>query len=156
MCRWFLAAHIREVWCRLTAILAATTSVYGSILKIDSTKKVCKKLQGAAANTASWATSVGNERGEVLISVLTESDGSEGLRPMAQGFMQRYRQAAVEPPSVLYTDRDCCARSGQSKYQVNFAVVIHCQGLDVPLSYPCRFYLLIGRGFLFVLTFGIS
>ena len=36
-----------------------------SILKIDSTKKLCKKFQGAVANTASWATNVGNERGEV-------------------------------------------------------------------------------------------
>ena len=51
----------------------------------------------------------------------------EGLRPMAQELMQRYQQAVVEPPSVLYTDRECCARSGQSKYQVNFAGVIHCQ-----------------------------
>lgn len=65
-----------------------------SILKIDSTKKVYKKLQGAAA---SWATNVGNERGEILIS---ESEGSEGLRPMALGLMQRYQHAAV----VLYTE----------------------------------------------------
>ncbi len=89
-------------------------------LLLVSTKKICKKLQGAAANTASWATNVGNERGEVLISILTESEGSEGLRPMALGLMQRYRQAAVEPPLVLYTDGDCCSSSGPSKYQVSF------------------------------------
>ena len=52
-------------------LLAAATSTHGSILKIDSTKKICNKLQGADANTASWATNVGNERGEVLMSVLT-------------------------------------------------------------------------------------
>lgn len=67
-----------------------------SILKIDSTKKVYKKLQGAAA---SWATNVGNERGEILIS---ESEGSEGLRPMALGLMQRYQHAAVSPPGPLH------------------------------------------------------
>ena len=44
---------------------------------MDSTKKVSKKLQGTAANTASWATNVGNERGEVLMSMLTESEGTE-------------------------------------------------------------------------------
>ena len=48
----------------MDGLLAAATSTYGSILKIDSTK-ICKKLQGAAVNTASWATNVGNERGEV-------------------------------------------------------------------------------------------
>lgn len=109
---------------RLPAILAATTSIYGSILKIDSTKKVCKKLQGAAANTASWATNVGNERGEVLISVLTVSEGMEGLRPMAQGLIKRYLHARVDPPLVIYTDRDCCARSGPSKCQVSCSIII--------------------------------
>ncbi len=118
-CRWFLAAYVREVWSRLPALLAASTSIYGSILKIDGTKKVCKKLQGAAANTASWATNVGNERGEVLISVLTASEGEEALRPMATGLMHRYQLAAVQSPVLLYTDRDCCSQSGPSKYQVN-------------------------------------
>jgi hypothetical protein len=37
-------------------------------------------LQGSAANTASWATNVGNERGEVVISVLTESESIESLQ----------------------------------------------------------------------------
>ena len=122
ICRWFLAAHIPELWCRLPAILAATASIYGSILKIDSTKKIRKKLQGAAANTASWATNVGNERGEILISVLTESEGIEGLQPMALGLIQRHEHAAVEHPLVLYTDRDCCARSGPSQYQVSLII----------------------------------
>ena len=120
--RWFLAAHIQEVWSRLPGILAAATSVYGSILKVDSTKK---KLQGAAANTASWATNIGNERGEVLISILTESEGAEGLRPMAQGLMERYQQARVDPPIILYSDRDCCAQGRPSKYQVSRAWIFH-------------------------------
>ena len=38
-----------------------------------STKKVAKKLQGLAAGTATWVTNVGNEQGEVLISVVTGS-----------------------------------------------------------------------------------
>ena len=59
--------YLRDVWSRLPALLVVVTSTFGSILKVDSTKKVCKKLQGTAANTASWATNVGNERGEVLI-----------------------------------------------------------------------------------------
>ncbi len=63
--------------------------MYGSILKIDSTKKICKKLQGAAANTANWTTNVGNEKGEVVVSILTESESMSGLTLMAEGLMDR-------------------------------------------------------------------
>ena len=39
--KWFLAVYIRDVWSRLSELRAAVTSVFGSILKVDSTKKVC-------------------------------------------------------------------------------------------------------------------
>jgi len=74
---------------RLPQLLATATSVYSSVLKIDSTKKVCKKLHGTAAGTATWVTNVGNERGEVLISVVTDSEGVLALKPMADGLMKR-------------------------------------------------------------------
>ena len=89
--------YVRDVWGRLPQLLAAATSVYGSILKIDSTKKVCKKLQGVAAGSANWATNVGNERGEVVITVLTESESMVGLKKMADGLMDRYFVAQHEP-----------------------------------------------------------
>ena len=44
--KWFLAVYLRDVWSRLPLLLAEATSVYGTILKIDSTKKICRKLQG--------------------------------------------------------------------------------------------------------------
>ena len=94
---------------------AAITSIFGTVLKIDSTKKVCTKLQGSAGQTAAWATNVGNERGEVLMSVLTESESAMGLEMMAEGLMDRYRKAEQEPPYIIYTDRDCCNIEGQSK-----------------------------------------
>ena len=37
--------------------------------------KVTKKLAGESAGTAAWATNVGNEHGQILISVLTETEG---------------------------------------------------------------------------------
>ena len=86
---------MKEIWSRLPELLVAATTVYGSILKIDSTKKVCKKLQGAAINSASWCTNVGNEYGEVLISVLTESEGLLGLKPLADGLVQRFVNEGV-------------------------------------------------------------
>ena len=119
--KWFLAVYVRDVWSRLPILLAAATYVYGTVLKIDSTKKVCRKLQGAAANTAAWATNVGNERGEVLISVLTQSEGTEDLKQLAEGLMDRYGRARQEPPQLLYSDRDCCSQDGPSKYQALFS-----------------------------------
>jgi len=50
--------------------------------------QVSKKLAGAAARTAAWVTNMGYEFGQVLISVLTASDG-KGLRSMASGINHR-------------------------------------------------------------------
>ena len=66
-----------------------------------------KKLVGHSFGMAAWATNVGNEFGQVLISVLTASEGS-GLAEMAAGLVERYKRAGVPPPSILYPDRDCC------------------------------------------------
>ena len=67
-------------------------------------------MAGHWAGAASWATNVGNEHGQVLMSVLTTGEGP-ALMPMAQGLVARYHEAAVEPPKVLYVDRDCCSNS---------------------------------------------
>ena len=74
--------------------------------------QVTKKLAGRAADAAAWATSVGNERGQVLTTVLTASEDSESLGPLAAGLVDRYRRAGQPPPAVLYTDRDCCRAGG--------------------------------------------
>ena len=79
--------------------LAAATSIYGTVLKIDSTKK---ELHGAAANTAAWATNVGNEKGEIVVSVLTSSEDLSSLKPLADGLVRCYAIAGVEPPVVMY------------------------------------------------------
>ena len=86
-----MSVYARDILSRLPQLLATCTAIFGSVLKINSTKKVCKKLQGMAAGSASWCTNMGNERGEVLISVLTESEGLEGLCPMATGLIERYQ-----------------------------------------------------------------
>ncbi len=43
--KWFLATYIRDVWARLPLLKASATSIYGEVLKIDSTKKITRKLQ---------------------------------------------------------------------------------------------------------------
>lgn len=80
---------------------------------MDSTKKVVRKLAGKSSGTAAWATNVANELGQVLVCVLTASEGF-GLGPMAEGLMKRYSDAGVSPPKLLYVDRDCCeGRAGK-------------------------------------------
>ncbi|XP_034064265.1 uncharacterized protein LOC117541213 [Gymnodraco acuticeps] len=112
---WLLTVYGYDIMTRLDEYKARITSTFGSILKIDSTKKVTKKLAGTASDTAAWVTNVGNEYGQVLISVLTCSEGAEGLSSMAAGLMRRYRLAGVPPPQLIYVDRDCCNRDGVSK-----------------------------------------
>ena len=128
---WFLSVYVRDVWSRLPSLLAAATSVYGSILKVDSTKKITKKLQGAAANTAAWCTNVGNERGEVVASVLTASESWQSLQKLADGLIKRYQLAGQPSPKLLYTDRDCCSSEGPSKYLSLFS---SWNGLEVRLD----------------------
>ncbi|XP_054649542.1 uncharacterized protein LOC129190874 [Dunckerocampus dactyliophorus] len=114
---WILSVYIREVLPRLEYTKARITSTFGQILKMHS-KKMTKKLAGEAAGTAAWVTNVGNEDGQVLMSVLTATEG-DGLVAMADGLIRRYREARQDPPQVLYVDRDCCA-TGPSKVAVMF------------------------------------
>ena len=120
MAKWFLATYIRDVWSRLSYLKASITSVYGAILKIDSTKKIALKLQGTAADSVSWCTNIGNENGVVLLSLLTTSESLANLGQMAEGLMARYDKAQKAPPRVLYTDRDCCRSNDKSKFQLLF------------------------------------
>ncbi|XP_019747785.1 uncharacterized protein LOC109529068 [Hippocampus comes] len=116
---WFLAAYVGDVLPRLEDNKGRLTSVFGSILKMDSTKKLTKKLAGESAGTAAWVTNVGNEYGQVLMSVLTAAEG-EGLSAMAEGLVRRYKDAGKPPPEVLYVDRDCCSVTGKSKIHDTF------------------------------------
>jgi len=106
--RWLLTVYAQDIMARIDYIKASITSIFGRVLKMDSTKKIVKKLAGSSAGTASWATNVGNERGQVLMSVLTVNEGA-GLEIMANGLRRRYSMADVPPPQALYVDRDCCS-----------------------------------------------
>ena len=119
--KWLLSVYVQDVYRRMNVIKASLSSVFGQILKIDGTKKICTKLQGYAANTAAWATSVSNEFGQVLITVFTVSEEFTSLDAMAKGLIRRYSRAGKKPPVVLYVDRDCCASSGPSRFQKLFS-----------------------------------
>ncbi|KAI8493139.1 hypothetical protein Bbelb_291430 [Branchiostoma belcheri] len=72
--------------------------------------EVTKKLAGAAAGTAAWVTNVGNEHGQILMSVLTAAEG-QGLKPMGEGLVRRYRAAGVKHQDSCMWTSDCsCVR----------------------------------------------
>ncbi|XP_062395732.1 uncharacterized protein LOC134083423 [Sardina pilchardus] len=105
--RWLMQIYAQDVLSRLEEVKASITSLFGQVIKMDSTKKIVRKLAGKAQSTAAWATNVGNEHGHVIASVLTASEGW-GLAKMAEGLVRRYKDAGVSPPAILYVDRDCC------------------------------------------------
>ena len=79
-----------------------------------------KKLAGAAKGTALWVSSVSNEVGQVLISVLTAQEGP-GLDRMVSGLIRRYSEAGVAPPILLYVDCGCCKETGgESELKARF------------------------------------
>ncbi|CAB4020973.1 Hypothetical predicted protein [Paramuricea clavata] len=98
--KWFLTVYVQDIMSRIDHIKASITSTFGRVIKMDSTKKIVKKLAGQSSGTASWATNVGNEMGQVLMSVLTASEGV-GLAPMVNGLMKRYSTAGVPQPRRL-------------------------------------------------------
>ncbi|KAJ4944759.1 hypothetical protein JOQ06_013299 [Pogonophryne albipinna] len=119
LAQWFETVHANEILGHLEEMKGIITSTYGRILKLDSTKKITKKLAGAIADTATWMTNVSNECGEVLNCVLTTGEGA-GLEDLCQGIVKRYQDAGEPEPEVIYVDRDCCNDTGLTPVQVWF------------------------------------
>ncbi|XP_037829912.1 uncharacterized protein LOC119616758 [Kryptolebias marmoratus] len=117
--RWLSSVYGRDILSCIDHIKASITSTFGTILKLDCTKKITKKLAGHSKGTALRVSLVSDELGQILNSVLTVQEGP-GLDKMAAGLMDRYRQAGVAPPKVLYVDCGCCVNEGLSKLQERF------------------------------------
>ena len=79
-----------------------------------------QKLAGVAKGTALWVSSVSNEKGQVLIIVLTAQEGP-GLDRMVSCLIRRYSEAGVAPLILLYVDCGCCKETGgESKLKAWF------------------------------------
>ncbi|KAF1384232.1 hypothetical protein PFLUV_G00140580 [Perca fluviatilis] len=74
----------------------------------------------AVVPSCKWLLSVGNEHGQILISVLTAQEGA-GLYMMTAGLVKKYQQAGVDPPVALYVDCGCCTEVGETKLQARFS-----------------------------------
>uniref|UniRef100_A0AAV2J8M9 DUF6729 domain-containing protein n=1 Tax=Knipowitschia caucasica TaxID=637954 RepID=A0AAV2J8M9_KNICA len=103
--QWFETVHSNDILSHVEEMKGVITSTYGRILKMDSTKKVTKKLAGGIGGSAAWMTNIGNEFGQVLNSVLTTGEGA-GLEELCQGIITRYKNVGKDEPEVIYVDRD--------------------------------------------------
>ncbi|KAI4800908.1 hypothetical protein KUCAC02_006994 [Chaenocephalus aceratus] len=67
---WLLTVYGYNELTRLDEYKARITSTFGSILKMDSTKKLSIKLAGIAYGTAAWVTNVCNEElGQLVVGL---------------------------------------------------------------------------------------
>ena len=75
-----------------------------------------RKLTRMEEGCAKWMTNVRNERGKILVTVLTDSESTRSLQPMANGLVKRFgiRQRENSSPSL-----------GQSLYQRLPLLVYH-------------------------------
>ena len=114
--KWFLVCYVWDVYRQINLLKASAMTVFGTVLKIDSIKKRMRKLTWMEEGCAKWMTNVRNERGKILVTVLTDSESTRSLQPMANGLVKRFgiRQRENSSPSL-----------GQSLYQRLPLLVYH-------------------------------
>ncbi|KAK0139748.1 hypothetical protein N1851_023342 [Merluccius polli] len=103
--RWLMQVYSQDVLGRLEEIKASITSLFGRVLKLDSTKKIVKKLAVRAASQHRGPPTLAMRRA-VIMSVLTASEGY-GLGPMIGGLESRYKTLACLLPRCCMST-DCC------------------------------------------------
>ena len=83
-------------------------TVFATVLKIDSMKKRMRKSTGMEEGCAKWMTNVRNERGKILVTVLTVSESTRSLQPMANGLVKRFERSQRKNSLLLHLDREPC------------------------------------------------
>ncbi|KAK7926306.1 hypothetical protein WMY93_008616 [Mugilogobius chulae] len=109
---WFMQVYIQDALSRMEEIKASITSLFGQVLAIDTSK--VRNLSGLELLKTASITNVWNEHGQIIMSVLTESDRCD-LTQMADGLVQRYKNAGEEPPRAIYVSSECCGDSNIRK-----------------------------------------
>ncbi|KAI8485803.1 hypothetical protein Bbelb_363550 [Branchiostoma belcheri] len=113
-------AHMIMEMEKMPMYRAAILSVTGEILCIDGTKKILKKIYGAGQGTMQYVTSVLNEWGQFLSTVVVASESEGCYRRLARGLVARFQRAKAPAPKVIYADNNCCRDSGSSFLEVLF------------------------------------
>jgi hypothetical protein len=109
----FLSVYVRDVWSRHQLLKASATSIYGSIFKIISTKKITRTLQGTAAKSVSWCCKIGNEKREVLISILTTSEREIRVTSFQQNVVKKNVHPRVDDTHLFHTSGHTCKTNGK-------------------------------------------
>lgn len=55
-----------------------------------------------------YVTSVLNEWGQFLTTVVVASESEECYRRMAKGLVARFQRARAPAPTIIYADNNCC------------------------------------------------
>jgi len=77
--------------------------------------QVLKKVYGDGQGTFQYVTSVLNEWGQFLTTVVVASESENCYRRLARGLMARFKRANAPAPKVIYTDNSCCVAGGQGR-----------------------------------------
>ena len=70
--------------------------------------QVLKKIQGDGQGTMHYVTSVLNEWGQFVSTVVVASELEECYRRRAQGLIGRFKRANAPAPKVIFADNNCC------------------------------------------------
>ena len=70
--------------------------------------QVLKKISGDGQGTMQYVTSVLNEWGQFLTTVLVASESEGSYRRLARGLVSRFKRARSPAPKILYADNNCC------------------------------------------------
>ncbi|KAM4560149.1 uncharacterized protein PAE49_012383 [Odontesthes bonariensis] len=65
-------------------------------------------------------TSVLNERGQFLKTVVVAAESEGCCRRMASGLIARFQRANAPSPKIIYADNNCCRDSGSSFLETLF------------------------------------
>ncbi|XP_028293729.1 uncharacterized protein LOC114456278 [Gouania willdenowi] len=95
-------------------------SVTGEILCIGGTRKILKKIYGEGRGTMQYVTSVLNEWGQFLTTVVVAAESEGCYARMARGLVARFERSNAPAPKVIYADNNCCRDSGSSFLETLF------------------------------------
>lgn len=70
--------------------------------------QVLKKIYGDGQGTMQYITSVLNEWGQFLTTVVVAAESEGCYRRMAKGLMARFERARAPAPTAIYADNNCC------------------------------------------------
>nr|XP_054598007.1 uncharacterized protein LOC107374019 isoform X2 [Nothobranchius furzeri]XP_054598008.1 uncharacterized protein LOC107374019 isoform X2 [Nothobranchius furzeri]XP_054598009.1 uncharacterized protein LOC107374019 isoform X2 [Nothobranchius furzeri]XP_054598010.1 uncharacterized protein LOC107374019 isoform X2 [Nothobranchius furzeri] len=126
---WLLTVYGYDVLMRLDEFKARITSTFGSILKMDSTKKVTEE----ARRCRLWHSRLGYQRGQRarpgpherphllrgLRGPVQDGGRTDEAVPIGRGTCPPAHLRGPAP-QLIYVDRDCCRQDGVSKMAALF------------------------------------